>query len=87
MTERTWDLYWVVVEPERKGQGIGRRLCEAVHEAVHERGGKTVRVETGTRSEYTDTIRFYLRIGYESAGRIRDFYRDGDDLLILVKRV
>lgn len=85
MTEHTWDLYWVAVEPERKGQGIGRELCAAVEDAVRERGGRVVRVETGTRREYVDTIRFYLRIGYETAGRIRDFYRDGDDLLILVR--
>ena len=87
MTEHTFDLYWVAVTPEQKGRGIGRQLCAAVEEAVRNRGGRRIRVETGTRPEYTGTIRFYLRIGYDTVGRIRDFYRDGDDLLTFVKRV
>src|SRR5688500_4396931 len=30
MTESTFDLYWIAVDPDYRGKGIGRRLCQAL---------------------------------------------------------
>lgn len=81
MTDGTFDLYWIVVDPARRGGGIGRRLWEACARAVTADGGTLVRVETSSVELYEDTQRFYERIGLDEVARIADFYRPGDDLV------
>lgn len=86
MTAATYDLYWMAVEPARKGAGIGRTLVEAFEAAVWAEGGRLIRVETSSRDGYDGTLAFYLRTGYEVASRLEGFYGEGDDLVTLVKR-
>jgi len=85
MTRRTWDLYWIATSPEARGTGAGRAIHEAVAAAIGRAGGRIIRVETSTKETYGGTLRFYERAGYAEAGRVRDFYDDGDDLIILVR--
>ena len=87
LTRSTFDLYWIASSPAARGAGIGWKLHEAVVEAVRAAGGRRLRVETSTQESYGATLRFYRRCGYREAGRIADFYADGDDLLTLVRRV
>jgi ribosomal protein S18 acetylase RimI-like enzyme len=87
MTDHTWDLYWIVVDPSGRGRGIGRLLYEALERDVQSRHGKTVRLETSSLETYGGTHRFYDAIGFSLAGRIADFYRDGDDLLTYTRRI
>lgn len=84
MTRSTFDLYWIASSPAARGTGIGLRLHEAVVAAVRAAGGRRLRVETSTQESYGATLRFYERCGYREAGRIADFYADGDDLVTLV---
>lgn len=86
MTAHTYDLYWIVSDPDRLGQGIGASLQRAVEDDLRARGGKLIRAETGSRPGYEPTIRFYHRTGYDLAARIPDFYHDGDDLLVFIRR-
>ena len=44
-------------------------------------------VETSSKESYGATQRFYDRVGYRQAGRVDNFYADGDHLLILVHEV
>jgi ribosomal protein S18 acetylase RimI-like enzyme len=86
MTDWTYDLYWVAVDPDARGRRIGKQLTLRFEELVRERGGKIIRIETSSMESYGGTLEFYLRTGYEIASRIRDFYRAGDDLITLTKR-
>lgn len=87
MTDTTYDLYWIVVAPEARGRGVGQALCEALEVHVREMGGKNIRVETSSQTEYEAATRFYERQQFHECGRIPDFYRDGDDLITFIKRV
>jgi hypothetical protein len=51
------------------------------------RGARTVRVETSSLEGQGGAQRFYQRAGYLEVGRICDFYRPGDDLVTLTKRL
>jgi predicted N-acetyltransferase YhbS len=53
----------LVVREGVRGQGIGRRLCEAAENWSRERGLERLRVTS--RSTRADAHRFYLRDGYE----------------------
>ena len=85
MTAATWDLYWVAVSPTAQGRGIGRALHDAFITVMRARGGRHVRIETSSQESYAATGGFYERLGYEMAGRLREFYADDDDLLIFYR--
>ena len=87
MTDATYDLYWLVTAASARGQGVGRQLLSAVEAELCGRQARTVRVETSSLEGQGGALRFYERVGYALAGRIPDFYRPGDDLLTLIKRL
>lgn len=87
MTEATWDLYWIASDPAFRGKGAGSRLVLAMEDEVLRRGGGQVRVETSSLGEYAATRTFYERHRYLEAGRLPDFYKPGDDLVTLYKRL
>jgi ribosomal protein S18 acetylase RimI-like enzyme len=87
MTDATYDLYWLVTAPSARGRGHGRDLLGGVESELRQRGARTMRIETSSLEGQGGALRFYERAGYSVAGRIPDFYRPGDDLITLVKRL
>jgi ribosomal protein S18 acetylase RimI-like enzyme len=87
MTDATYDLYWLITAAQRRGQGLGGSLLTGVEGELAGRGARTIRVETSSLEGQGGAYRFYLRAGYQEVGRIRDFYRPGDDLMTLTKRL
>lgn len=87
MTQGTFDLYWIASDPEARGRGVGRQLVVAMEEDLRRGGGRLVRVETSSQEAYGGTHAFYAAIRYEEEARFRDFYKPGDDLIILKKRL
>ncbi|MEA2625423.1 MAG: hypothetical protein QOD06_1468, partial [Candidatus Binatota bacterium] len=85
ITESTWHLYWICVHPRAQRYGAGRTLHAYAEAFVRERGGERLVLETSGRADYTRTRRFFRALGYESVGRIPDFYKAGDDCLIYRK--
>jgi GNAT superfamily N-acetyltransferase len=53
----------LVVSEQRRGYGIGRRLCERAEEWGWQRGAEKVRVTS--RTTRADAHRFYVQNGYE----------------------
>ena len=84
MTEGTFDLYWIVVDPRAQRRGFGRVLLRAAEEDVVRRGGRLLVIETSSQPTYASTVQFYKRNGYTLEARIHNFYRPGDDKLVLV---
>ncbi len=86
LAQGVYDLYWIVVEREYRGMGIGSVLLEYVEGVVTVSGARMLVVETSSLPGYEDTRRFYLRSGFYEEARIRDFFKPGDDKIIFVKR-
>lgn len=87
MTVAAWDLYWVAVDSDFRGSGVGRALVEKFEDHVRDTGGGVIRVETSTQEGYGRARAFYERAGYDRVGTIRGFYKPDDDLLIFAKWV
>jgi ribosomal protein S18 acetylase RimI-like enzyme len=87
LTDRTYDLYWIAVDPNARRGGVGRALLAAVEELICELGGRLLIVETSGLPKYEPTRTFYLVTGYTLEATLRDFYKDGDDLVIFTKRL
>ena len=86
LTSGVFDLYWIAVDSNAHRNGVGRRLLTATEKAVHQAGGRMLIAETSGTSHYESTRKFYLGMGYTLEASIRDFYSEGDDLAIFVKR-
>ena len=84
-TEGTYDLYWLVVDPARHGQGIGTQLLSDVERRLRTDDGRLIVTETSSRADYEPTRAFYEHRGYTRAATIPGYYAPGDDLVIYSK--
>jgi GNAT superfamily N-acetyltransferase len=82
----TYDLYWMAVDPDAQGGGIGSALL-AEMERLLEGLARLIVVETAGRADYAPTRSFYERRGYRLASVIPDFYAPGDDQVVFMKSV
>ena len=87
LTDRTYDLYWIAVSPSLRRGGVGRALLAATEEGICRLGGRLLIVETSGLPKYEPTRAFYLATGYTLEATLRDFYSDGDDLVIFTKHL
>jgi len=86
-TQGTWDLYWIVVDPQAHRQGVGRKLLEDTERHIAGEDGRLIVAETSSRADYGPTRAFYEAMGYGVAARVPDFYAPGDDLVVYTKRL
>ena len=86
-TDRTYDLYWLAVDPAHQGSGLGSALLAEVERRVADRAGRMVVVETSGRDGYDAARRFYGAHGYEVTARLRDFYAPADDRVVFTRHL
>ena len=87
MTQGTYDLYWIASDPLVRGQGVGAALVSAMEGDLRRRKGRVIRVETSAMEAYGPTHGFYAAMQYKEESRFRDFYKAGEDLIVLAKRI
>jgi ribosomal protein S18 acetylase RimI-like enzyme len=84
-TVATSDLYWIVVDRERQGAGVGSQLLSEVERRLTADGRRLVVVETSSRPDYAPTRSFYEARGYTRTATIPGYYAPGDDLVVFTK--
>ena len=87
LTDGTFDLYWIAVDPTAQRRGYGQELTRLAEHEARARGGRLLLIETASHDAYAHTVRFYERSGYDLVSRIADFYKKGDDKLTFAKRL
>ncbi len=78
LTESSYDLYWLVVDPELQRQGIASRLLSAVEDGVRALSGHAIYAETSSTDKYQAARTCYLKAGYVKSSEFDNFYSDGD---------
>ncbi|MBU0710853.1 GNAT family N-acetyltransferase [bacterium] len=86
-TQKNYDLYWIAVQNDYRGAGIGKQLLNISEEAIYQLGGARVYIETSGRDQYVSTRAFYLRCAYMEDAVLDDFYAPGDAKYIYVKKI
>jgi D-alanine-D-alanine ligase len=81
----SFDLYWIAVDPQEQGRGIGRMIMAAAERLMAGRGARRIYADTSSRPQYEPTRSFYLACGYLEAAFLADFYAPGDGKVIFVK--
>ena len=75
-----WHLMNIAVTPERRREGIARRLLERLFEEAGEDARYTLEVRTSNHG----AIAMYEQLGFRRAGHRRRYYHDnGEDALIM----
>jgi ribosomal protein S18 acetylase RimI-like enzyme len=87
MTQGTFDLYWIVVDPHFQGRGIGSKLFGFLEDVARGKGGRMILADTSTIPQYEKTQKFYLRNGFEEVARVTDYYYPGNDRITFCKRI
>lgn len=87
MTDRTWYLYWIAVSKHLQARGLGGTLLRYVEAEVVRESGRVFFIETSSLPHYEATRRFYLKHGYEQGAILRDYYAEGDDMVVFRKRL
>jgi ribosomal protein S18 acetylase RimI-like enzyme len=87
MTDRTWYLYWIAVSRQIQARGVGGGLLHFVEEDIRKQQGRVLFLETSSLPHYELTRKFYLKHGYEMMAVLRDYYSDGDDMVVFRKRL
>jgi len=87
MTQGTFDLYWIVVDPHFQGKGIGSKLLGFLEDIVRGQGGRMILADASTVPQYEKTQKFYLRNGFQEVARVADYYYPGNDRITFCKRI
>jgi GNAT superfamily N-acetyltransferase len=87
MTQGTFDLYWIVVDPLFQGEGIGSELLNFLEQEVRGIGGRMILADTSSIPEYEKTQKFYLQKGFQEVARIIDYYNPGNDRITYCKKM
>jgi ribosomal protein S18 acetylase RimI-like enzyme len=85
LTDGTYNLLLIAVDPDRQQQGVGRKLFQELERRLFANGGRMLLVETSGLGEFEGTRNFYRSLGFSEEARIRDFYKAGEDKIVYRK--
>ena len=87
MTEGTFDLYWIAVDPDFQEKGAGSKLLSFLEGVLKSQRGRLMLADTSTVPHYEKTQRFYLKNGFKEVARVPDYYRPGNDKVTFCKKL
>ena len=85
--ERVAWLGYFAVKKTFQHKGIGSALYEKAEAVARERGVRIMCIFTSGDEEEGGSVEFYSGKGFQAAGRIPDFWGEGDDQIYLWKRL
>jgi ribosomal protein S18 acetylase RimI-like enzyme len=85
LTEGTYDLYWIAVNPKIQSRGIGSKLVLYIENHIKSKGGYLVLIETSGKPSYEKERKFYEKNNYRKAVELEHFYKKNDSLVIYSK--
>ena len=86
-TIKNYDLYWLAVDNNFRGNGIGRLLLEKIESDIKSHGGRGIYIETSNKEQYTPTISFYENCNYQQIALFNDFYDINDNKAVYYKKL
>jgi len=85
LTQGTYDLYWIAVNPSIQLKGIGSKLIAYIEQHIKSNNGRLILIETSGKPSYEIERKFYEKNLYQRLVEIKDFYSVADSLVIYGK--
>ena len=86
LCEGVIEIYYVAINPNEIGKGFGKFLFKDLEARLKSKGVRIIILETSSTEEYEPTTKFYNSIDYKAVGKMKDYYKKGDDKLTYEKR-
>lgn len=86
MTEGTYDLYWLFVDPKHQRLGVGSALLGEIEKGIRRAKGRMLIADTSSTRPYLPARRFYQNHGFRKVAEVRDYYCPGDSRFTYVKQ-
>jgi len=86
-TIKNYDLYWLAVDNNFRGNGLGGLLLEKIEADIKSHAGRGIYIETSNKEQYTPTIAFYKKCKYEQVAIFKDFYDIDDNKAVYYKKL
>ncbi len=80
---RVAQIYWIAVRWEYQRKGFGSALVKKMEQYAKNRGIRKVFVETNTDNKIT--MHFYIENGYKPEAVRKDYFKEGEESVILGK--
>jgi ribosomal protein S18 acetylase RimI-like enzyme len=87
MTDKCYDLYWIVVDQKFSRRGVGGKLLGFMEAFVTRKGARRIYIETSSSPPYEPARCLYEKHGYQVVCLLKDFYREGDHKMIFMKEI
>lgn len=78
-------IHFMGVEPDRRGEGLGRALYERFFDEVRAHGRTSVRCVTSPSND--DSVSFHEALGFVVEKVVEDYDGPGEDRILLLKRL
>lgn len=85
MTNGTWNLQFIAVDPKRQGEGCGSDLLAWIENGLSQRRARLLIVETSSLEGYKTARTFYCARRFIEEARIGQFYAEGEDKVVFTK--
>lgn len=85
MSDGAWNLCFIAVQPQHQRAGQGGAILAHTEQAVRQKGGRILLIETSSLAAFEKSRAFYTKHGYDEEARIRDYYATGDDKVVFRK--
>src|ERR1035437_2557991 len=86
-TIKNYDLYWLAVDNNLRGNGLGRMLLEKIEDDIKGHGGRRNYIETSNKEQYAPTVAFYEKCNYQQIAVYKDFYDINDNKAVYYKKL
>ena len=80
-----WWLSWWYVDPGHQDRGIGSALMAESLRWVRDQKGRKVYVDVSALDFYEKARRFYAGHGFKEEARLKDYYAEGEDMVLMGK--
>lgn len=85
LSEDVWNLWFIGLDPAHHGQGGGQVLLQAAE--AQAKGARLMLIETSNDPDQAPARRFYTAAGYIHTATLPDYYADGIDKVVFLKRL
>ncbi|MEZ4777579.1 MAG: GNAT family N-acetyltransferase [Bacteroidia bacterium] len=75
------------VSQDTQRKGIASQMMNYIEQQLKQKDGRLLIVETSSDDAQIGARNFYKKIGYTQAAVIKDFWKDGEDKIVFLKKL
>jgi ribosomal protein S18 acetylase RimI-like enzyme len=87
LTEGTYNLLAIGVSQSIQRKGIASTMMSFIEQLLTQKNARILIVETSSDDAQIGAREFYLKIGYSQVAVIKDFWKDGEDKIVFLKKL